>query len=151
MTGPASSDPMVGPPISEGRRRNMAAIKNKNTSPEVLVRRALHRRGFRFRLHDRSLPGRPDIVLRRYNTIVQVHGCFWHHHGCNNSVWPKTRRRFWREKIGGNIKRDRRNDRALQSLGWRVITIWECEVRDCTAFPKLRRLLRRRRRMRGHV
>jgi DNA mismatch endonuclease (patch repair protein) len=123
----------------------MAAIRHKDTTPEVAVRQHLHRRGFRFRLHDRKLPGRPDIVLKRYNTVVQVHGCFWHHHGCRNSVWPRTRSQFWRDKIGGNIVRDRKNKRELLSIGWRVITVWECEVRDGSAFPKLRRELRKRR------
>ncbi|MGH9551034.1 MAG: very short patch repair endonuclease [Terriglobales bacterium] len=131
--------------ISEARRRNMAAIKHKNTTPELAVRQHLHRRGFRFRLHDRTLPGRPDIVLKRYKTVVQVHGCFWHHHGCYNSVWPRTRKQFWRDKIGGNITRDRKNERRLVRAGWRVLTVWECEVRDGTAFPKLGHQLRKQR------
>src|SRR5687767_4112746 len=116
--------------IPESRRRNMAAIRHKNTSPELLVRQALHAYGLRFRLHDKHLPGRPDIVLKRHNTVVLVHGCFWHHHGCHNSVWPKTRSVFWRAKIIGNRRRDRKNERALARLGWRVITIWECDVRS---------------------
>jgi DNA mismatch endonuclease (patch repair protein) len=120
----------------------MAAIKHKNTKPEVVVRRILHARGFRFRLHDKGLPGRPDIVLRKHKTVVQVHGCFWHHHGCANSVWPRTRREFWREKINGNRRRDRRNERGLAELGWRVITIWECEVRSGKARSLLAQRLR---------
>ena len=135
---------MAGPPITDARRRNMAAIRYKNTTPELAVRSFLHRRGFRFVLHDKRLPGNPDIVLRRYKTVIQVHGCFWHHHGCENSVWPRTRSAFWREKISGNIKRDRKTDRALRSTGWRVITVWECEVRSGDAFPKLARTLRKR-------
>ncbi len=137
---------MAEPLISDARRRNMAAIKHKNTTPELIVRQLLHARGLRFRLHDRDLPGRPDIVLRKHKSVVLVHGCFWHHHGCANSVWPQTRREFWREKISGNRRRDRKNERALARLGWRVITIWECEVRDGKAplliarrFPAKRR------------
>lgn len=121
---------MAEPPISESRRRNMAAIKYKNTKPELVVRRILHARGLRFRLHHKHLPGHPDIVLKKHKSVVLVHGCFWHHHGCANSVWPHTRREFWRKKITGNRRRDRKNEEALTRLGWRVITIWECEVRD---------------------
>jgi DNA mismatch endonuclease (patch repair protein) len=127
--------------ISESRRRNMAAIKGKNTTPEMLVRRFLHASGLRYKLHDPKLPGRPDIVLKRLRTIVEVQGCFWHHHGCANSVWPQTRAAFWRDKILGNRQRDIKNRRQLRRLGWRVITIWECEVRSGKAFPRLRRLL----------
>lgn len=117
----------------------MAAIKHKNTTPEILVRQRLHSHGLRFRLHDKTLPGRPDIVLKRHKTVVLVHGCFWHHHGCANSVWPKTRRSFWRGKINGNRRRDKANERKLRQLGWRVITIWECDVRSGKAFSLLSR------------
>lgn len=121
----------------------MAAIKHKDTTPEILVRQRLHSYGLRFRLHDKSLPGRPDIVLKRHNTVILVHGCFWHHHGCQNSVWPKTRRNFWRAKITGNRRRDKRNECALLRLGWRVITIWECDVRSGKAFSLLSRRFRK--------
>jgi DNA mismatch endonuclease, patch repair protein len=114
--------------VSEARSRNMAAIKGENTTPEMRVRSALHRAGLRYTLHRRDLPGRPDIVLVSRRTVVFVHGCFWHHHGCGNSTWPKTRASFWRAKITGNRRRDRRNERELIALGWRVFTIWECEV-----------------------
>jgi DNA mismatch endonuclease Vsr len=134
---------MADGPIPESRRRNMAAIKHKDTTPEILVRQRLHSYGLRFRLHDKSLPGRPDIVLKRHNTVILVHGCFWHHHGCHNSVWPKTRRNFWRAKITGNRRRDKRNERALLRLGWRVITIWECDVRSGKAFSLLSRRFRK--------
>lgn len=136
---------MAAQPVPEARRRNMAAIRHKDTTPEVEVRKKLHARGLRFRLHDRNLPGHPDIVLKRYNTVVLVHGCFWHHHGCHNSVWPRTRSKFWRDKIVGNQRRDRKNERELKKLGWRVITVWECEVRNGRAFPALSRQLPRRR------
>lgn len=135
---------MGDPAISDARRRNMAAIKHRDTTPEIVVRRELHRRGFRFRLHDRTLPGRPDIVLKRYRTVVLVHGCFWHHHGCKNSVWPRTRRDFWRDKINGNLRRDGRNKRDLLRAGWRVLTVWECEVRSGSAFGELGRKLHKK-------
>ena len=128
---------MANSHVPESRRRNMAAIRHKNTTPEISVRRGLHALGLRFRVHDKSLPGRPDIVLKRHKTVVLVHGCFWHHHGCRNSVWPKTRSEFWRAKINDNRRRDRKNERALNKLGWRVITIWECDVRSGKVFPKL--------------
>jgi DNA mismatch endonuclease (patch repair protein) len=135
--------------VSDARRRNMAAIKAKNTTPELLVRRHLHAKGLRFTLHDSKLPGKPDIVLSRLRTVIHVHGCFWHHHnGCVNSVWPKNRADFWREKISGTIKRDRRNDRALRSLGWRVVTIWECEAESSRNMAKiLNPIVRRHRRI----
>jgi DNA mismatch endonuclease (patch repair protein) len=123
----------------------MAAIGPKDTAPELLVRRLLHASGFRFRLHRRDLPGRPDIVLPRYRTVVMVHGCFWHHHGCKNSGWPKTRTEFWRAKIIGNQDRDRRNVRDLTALGWRVVIIWECQTRASVALARLVRRLRARR------
>lgn len=107
----------------------MAAIRGKNTKPELTVRRALHAAGLRYRLHRKDLPGRPDIVLASRKAVVFVHGCFWHHHGCSNSVWPKVRELFWRTKILGNIARDRRNRRELRRMGWRVFVVWECDVR----------------------
>ena len=118
----------------------MAAIRGRDTKPELVVRRYLHRHGLRFRLHDKSLPGKPDLVFKRYNTVVFVHGCFWHHHGCKNSVWPKTRSGFWRSKIAGNIRRDRARIHELRSSGWKVVVIWECEI---TARGKLKGVLRR--------
>lgn len=124
------------PRVTDARRRNMAAIRSRDTKPEMIVRSFLHRQGLRFRLHDRSLPGTPDLVLRRHKTVVFVHGCFWHHHGCANSVWPKTRRAFWRGKILGNARRDMRSVGALRSDGWRVIVIWECEVQSTGALRR---------------
>jgi DNA mismatch endonuclease (patch repair protein) len=111
----------------------MAAIKGSNTKPELAVRSALHRAGLRFRLHRKDLPGRPDIVLPKYKTVIFVHGCFWHRHGCANSVMPKTRREFWEEKLEGNRRRDSRQQRALRSAGWRVLVVWECAVRSDVA------------------
>ena len=109
----------------------MSGIKSKNTKPERLIRSFLHRQGFRFRLHDKRLPGRPDLVLPRYRAVVNVHGCFWHqHHGCRFAYMPASNRAFWKQKLEGNVARDLRNEAALCELGWRVLTVWECEVRD---------------------
>lgn len=110
------------------RSRMMAAIKGTNTKPEILVRRALHAAGFRFRLHLKNLPGKPDIVLPKYRAVIFVHGCFWHGHDCKNFRLPKTRRAFWRKKILGNRKRDDKAQELLKSSGWRVATVWECAV-----------------------
>lgn len=120
----------------------MAAIGPKDTTPELAVRRYLHSQGFRYRLHVKELPGRPDIVLPRYRAVVMVHGCFWHHHGCKNSVWPKTRRAFWRDKIMATVKRDRRTISDLKSLGWRVVVLWECQTRERATLSTLDRCLR---------
>ena len=108
------------------RSRMMAGIKGKNTKPEIQVRKALHAAGFRFRLHDKKLPGKPDIVLRKYKTVVFVHGCFWHGHECEKFRWPKTRRAFWRKKILANRKRDSTAVRDLEKTGWVTVAIWEC-------------------------
>lgn len=107
----------------------MAAIRGKDTKPELLVRSFLHRNGLRFRLHHKDLPGRPDLVLAKRRTVVLVHGCFWHSHGCANSVIPKTRREFWIAKLGANRVRDQKAKVALKKLGWRVVVVWECELR----------------------
>lgn len=105
----------------------MAGIRSANTQPELLVRKALHRRGFRYRIQVRGLPGSPDIVLPRYNAVVFVHGCFWHRHlGCPKAATPKTREAFWQEKFTANIERDQKNIAALSSLGWRAAIVWEC-------------------------
>lgn len=111
------------------RSRMMSGIRGKNTKPELLVRRFLHRAGLRFRLHSRGLPGRPDIVLPRFRTVVFVHGCFWHRHrGCRYCYTPTSNRQFWLEKFERNVARDRANHAALTRLGWRVILVWECET-----------------------
>ncbi len=111
------------------RSRMMAGIRGRDTRPEMLLRRALHGRGLRYRLHDRRLPGRPDIVFPKWQAVVFVHGCFWHGHGCRLFRWPATRPEWWQEKIRANMARDKRNADALGAAGWRVLTVWECELR----------------------
>jgi DNA mismatch endonuclease (patch repair protein) len=107
----------------------MARIRGRDTIPEKRVRSALHRVGYRFRLHSKRLPGRPDIVLQKHRTVVFVHGCFWHRHrGCRFTYTPKSRTAFWSKKFQGNVDRDRRSTRALRRLGWHVVTVWECEA-----------------------
>ena len=113
----------------EQRQLNMSRIKGKDTKPEMLVRRGLHVRGLRYRLHDRSLPGRPDLVFPKYNTAVFIHGCFWHAHGCVMSKLPATRQDFWKAKLSANAARDRKAVEALRADGWRVLIIWECALR----------------------
>ncbi|MDR3440593.1 very short patch repair endonuclease [Telmatospirillum sp.] len=113
----------------EQRRLNMSHIRGKDTKPEMLLRRGLHAAGLRFRLHVRDLPGRPDIVFPRYRAIIQVHGCFWHGHGCPLFKMPATRTEFWAEKIARNCARDRRTMEALRAAGWRLLTVWECSLR----------------------
>jgi DNA mismatch endonuclease (patch repair protein) len=111
----------------------MAGIRAKDTTPEMVIRRGLHGRRFRFLLHHRRLPGRPDLVLPRYRAAIMVHGCFWHGHNCPLFRWPRSREEFWREKITGNIARDRRDAEQLGKHGWRVLTIWECALKGKTA------------------
>ncbi|OIO68790.1 MAG: very short patch repair endonuclease [Zetaproteobacteria bacterium CG_4_9_14_3_um_filter_49_83] len=117
------------------RSKNMAAVRNKDTKSELLVRKALHRLGFRYRLHDRKLPGKPDLVLPKYNAVIFVHGCFWHQHDCHLFKWPSTREEFWREKIEGNRTRDIESIKQLQLMGWRVLTIWECSLKGKSRLP----------------
>ena len=120
---------MVDRITKEHRSWNMSRIKGSDTKPEKILRSALHRAGFRFRLHHPKLPGRPDIVLPKYNAVVFVHGCYWHRHaGCPNATTPKTRTEFWQAKFDGTVERDRRNVDELTRLGWHVITVWECEL-----------------------
>jgi DNA mismatch endonuclease (patch repair protein) len=107
----------------------MRRIRSRDTGPERVVRSCLHRLGLRFRLHDRRLPGSPDIVLPRHRTVIFVHGCFWHHHGrCRLAYVPGTRRQFWLRKFADNRRRDRTTARQLRRLGWKVVVIWECQV-----------------------
>ncbi|WP_093234046.1 very short patch repair endonuclease [Sinorhizobium sp. NFACC03] len=110
------------------RSKIMASVGQKNTGAELVLRRALHRTGLRFRLHDRALPGSPDIVFPKYNAVVFVHGCYWHSHGCKRSTVPSTRREFWLAKFQANRLRDKRNVELLRSAGWRVCTVWECAL-----------------------
>jgi DNA mismatch endonuclease, patch repair protein len=131
------------------RSRMMSGIRGKNTNPELIVRKHLHAEGFRFRLHDRSLPGAPDLVLPKYNAAVQVRGCFWHQHAaCKYAYMPKSNTDFWCDKLEGNVARDAKKDEALRELGWRVFVVWECDtseelldwlvtrIRDTTFNPK---------------
>jgi DNA mismatch endonuclease, patch repair protein len=114
----------------ETRSYNMSQIKGKNTKPEMLVRKFLHANGFRYRLHVKDLPGKPDIVLPKYKTVIFVHGCFWHgHEGCRYFVVPKTRTEWWLKKINSNISNDNKALTALQKKGWKIITLWECELK----------------------
>ena len=107
----------------------MSRIRSKNTRPEIIVRKFLHSKGYRFRLHDKKLPGKPDIVLPKFKTVIFIHGCFWHgHEGCKYFVVPKTRTTWWLKKINGNKERDNVNASKLSILGWKVIAIFECEL-----------------------
>ena len=113
------------------RSEIMSRIRGRDTEPEMIVRRIAHRLGFRFRFHRRDLPGSPDLVFPQHRAVIMVHGCFWHRHpGCKYAYNPKTRVRFWEDKFEGNVVRDRRNETALDELGWRVMVVWECETRD---------------------
>lgn len=113
----------------EKRSWLMSRIRSENTTPEIRVRSALHRAGYRFRLHVKTLPGSPDIVLPKYKTVIFVHGCFWHNHkGCSISRIPSTNSDFWKKKFQRNVERDKRVKKELRKLGWKVIVVWECEV-----------------------
>ena len=115
---------------SKTRSRMMSGIGTANTKPEVTVRKLLFAQGFRYRLHRKDLPGKPDLVLPKYEVAVFVHGCFWHCHECHLFKWPKSNATFWRKKILGNRQRDARNVKELRALGWDVMTVWECAVRS---------------------
>ena len=113
----------------EERHKNMSAIRCKDTRPELAVRSALHRLGYRFRIHARNMPGRPDIVLPKYRTVVFVHGCFWHRHpGCHFAYSPSSRQEFWQQKFTKNQERDRQVQQRLREEGWSVLVVWECEA-----------------------
>lgn len=114
----------------ERRSLVMSRIKGKDTKPELLLRSLLHKRGFRFRIHDRRLPGRPDIVLPRYRTVILVHGCFWHRHpNCKYASTPKSRQKFWLDKFEKTVQRDKKQATMLEETGWRLIVVWECELK----------------------
>jgi DNA mismatch endonuclease (patch repair protein) len=124
------------------RSYNMSQIKNKNTKPEVMVRTFLFSKGFRYRKNFRKLPGCPDIVLPKYKTVVFINGCFWHvHENCRNFVWPSSNVEFWQGKLGRNKQRDEDNLGKLTSLGWKVIVIWECELKKALREERLEKLL----------
>jgi DNA mismatch endonuclease (patch repair protein) len=140
---PLLNDPHGRRP-SPQRSALMARIRGKDTSPEIAVRRATHRLGYRFRLHRRDLPGTPDLVFPARRLVLFVHGCFWHRHpGCKRCTMPKTRAAFWCEKFEANKARDVRNANELRSLGWRVEVVWECEtIKAKNLYTKLRNLIR---------
>jgi len=113
------------------RSRMMANIRAKNTKPEIIVRSLLHQKGFRFRLHDKKFPGKPDIVLPKYKTIIEIQGCFWHgHENCKYFNYPKNNRKFWKTKIKRTAERDKINHLMLHELGWNLIIIWECQLKN---------------------
>lgn len=113
----------------------MSGIRGKDTQPELLVRRALHAAGFRYRLHERTLPGKPDMVFPKYSAVVFIHGCFWHGHDCHLFRMPSTRTEFWHAKISGNVARDLRAITLLRETGWRVGTVWECALKGREKLP----------------
>ena len=107
----------------------MSKISSKNTKPEITIRKLLFSMGYRYRLHAKGLPGKPDIILKKYNLVIFVHGCFWHlHHKCRDGTIPKTRPEYWENKLMNNRKRDKRNIRKLKNIGWRILRLWECEI-----------------------
>lgn len=121
----------------ERRSAIMARIKGENTKPEILVRKIVHSLGYRFRLHKKNLPGKPDIVLSRHKKVIFVHGCFWHGHpGCLRSTLPETRKQFWRNKILGNVARDIRTRRSLIRQGWGVLVVWQCQMKNVDRLSK---------------
>ena len=114
----------------EIRSYNMSRIRNKDTKPEEIVRKYLFAQGFRYRKNDKKLPGKPDIVLPKYKTVIFVNGCFWHkHEGCKYFVWPKNNEAFWRNKINGNVAHDDKVYQELREMGWNILIIWECELK----------------------
>lgn len=124
------------------RSYNMSQVRSKNTKPELMVRKFLFSHGFRYRLHDKKLPGKPDMVLLKYKTVIFVHGCFFHgHEGCKYATVPQTRTEWWQEKINGNRRRDRENEAKLLAAGWRIITIYECELKSAQREQTLENLL----------
>ncbi|MGB0467639.1 MAG: very short patch repair endonuclease [Pontibacterium sp.] len=127
---------MVDVHSREVRSKNMAAVRADNTQPEVWLRKKLFARGFRYRLHVKTLPAKPDIVFPKYKAVILVHGCFWHQHNCHLFKLPKTRTAFWAEKLGSNKARDARVVTQLNELGWRVLTVWECALKGRQRLPE---------------
>ena len=126
----------------EDRRKNMSHIRSKNSKPEELVRKYLFAQGFRYRKNVAKLPGKPDVVLPKYRTVIFVNGCFWHKHDCPRFVWPTSNTEYWTKKITGNVERDNANYKLLEETGWRVITIWECELKKDRREKTLEALVR---------
>lgn len=120
---------------TETRSRIMSSVRQRDTGAETTLRSALHAVGLRYRLHDRTLPGSPDLVLPKYRALIFVHGCYWHSHGCYKSTVPKSRRQFWQEKFAANRDRDERNVSLLREQGWRVLIVWECILKGKIAEP----------------
>jgi DNA mismatch endonuclease (patch repair protein) len=120
---------------AEVRSRMMAGIRGKDTKPEMMIRRGLHARGFRYLLHDKRLPGKPDLVFPKHRAVIFVHGCFWHGHDCHLFKWPKTRKGFWRKKIERNRKIDESAVVAVRQAGWRCCVIWECALKSRARLP----------------
>lgn len=118
------------------RSRMMSGIKGRNTKPELIIRRALHKAGFRYRLHDNDLPGKPDLVFPRYRALLFINGCFWHRHDCHLFKWPQTRPEFWKKKISRNAANDRKHQRLLHDSGWRVGVVWECALKGINRIPE---------------
>ncbi|MDD3013714.1 MAG: very short patch repair endonuclease [Candidatus Gastranaerophilales bacterium] len=116
----------------EKRSKMMAGIKGKDTKPEKIIRKGLFARGYRYKLHDKTLPGKPDIIFPKKKILIFVHGCFWHKHNCHLFKWPSSRQDFWKEKIEGNYKRDKENIKTLENAEWRVLIIWECALKGKT-------------------
>lgn len=123
----------------EQRHLCMSRVKGRDTKPEILIRKALHNRGFRYGLHNKKLPGKPDLVLPKYGAVIFINGCFWHQHDCHLFKWPSTNRKFWKEKLNRNKEVDERNYQKLKDKGWYILTIWECVVkgRGKLSFDKL--------------
>ena len=116
---------------AEKRSWNMGRIRSENTKPEILFRRAIHKKGYRYRVYAKNLPGKPDIVLKKYKTVIFINGCFWHkHENCQRGNKPKSRNEYWDEKLEKNVLRDKKNYAELKEQGWNVLVIWECEIKD---------------------
>jgi DNA mismatch endonuclease (patch repair protein) len=130
--------------ISKSRRSwNMSKIRGSNTDPEIQVRSLLHKLGYRFRLHTKALPGKPDIVLRKYKSVILVHGCFWHRHGCKFTTTPTSNIDFWKDKFKRNVTRDAIVREQLRAVGWRVLTVWACTINnEASLARRLKRFLR---------
>jgi DNA mismatch endonuclease, patch repair protein len=136
MPGASGIDAFMDTRSPEQRSYIMRSVRTRDTGPELVVRKLLHRMGLRFSLHKKGLPGRPDIVLPKHRSVVFVHGCFWHGHGCAKGKLPKSKLGFWRPKIERNRKRDAESVKMLRADGWRVLTIWQCEIKNIDRLQK---------------
>ena len=126
----------------EIRSKNMSHIRSTNSKPEEIVRKYLFSKGFRYRKNDKSLPGCPDLVLTKYHTLIFVHGCFWHKHNCGRFVWPASNTEYWTQKINRNLERDKENYKKLTETGWKVLAVWECELKKDVREARLMRLIK---------